>query len=116
MADDVDGIILTEDNIEFPKHFYCFKDGVDVTSEEIKEYIKDAIKFFRNNPSCFCYSTGSGNTSVIVLNFSGDEEYAVNVAKGYYEAHIPYGDKDYLVHNANDWKWENIGVKKVRNN
>ena len=104
------------DTFEFPKHFYHFdcKDGaVDISPEEIKKYIQDGIKHFRKNPEAFCYHTGSGDTSVFVLNYSGDEEYAAVVAKGYYETEIPYAEEDYKAQENSDWEWENKPTSNI---
>lgn len=114
MIDELDGIILTKDNIEFPQHFYYFGNGVDLTSEEIRKYINDAINFFRNNPDNFCYTTGSGNTGILVQNFSGDHEYHVVVTKDFYETEIPYTAKDYdALESVND-RWRNVGIEAWR--
>ena len=114
MADNVDGITLTADNIDFPKHFNHSVDGVKLTKEDVKKYIKDGIKFFRENPDSFTYVTGSGNTGVMVLNYSGDEEYLVVVTKDYYDMNIPYEKEDYAVQDAHDWAWENKGINLKR--
>ena len=114
MIDELDGITLTKDNIEFPQHFYYFGNGVDLTSEEIRKYINDAIKFFRKNPDNFCYTTGSGNTGILVQNFSGDHEYHVVVTKDFYETEIPYETKDYAALNSVDDRWRNVGIEAWR--
>ena len=114
MIEELDGITLTKDNIEFPQHFYYFGNGVDLTSEEIRKYINDAINFFRNNPDNFCYTTGSGNTGILVQNFSGDHEYHVVVTKDFYETEIPYGTKDYVALNSVDERWRNVGIEAWR--
>lgn len=113
MADEIPGITLTPDNIEFPTHFYHFGEkAVELTPDEIKKYIKIAINYFRNNPENFCYYTGSGDTMVVVLNYSGDKEYHVSVAKGYYDIEIPYTDEDLRIQNQNNYEWKNKGIKK----
>lgn len=114
MIDELDGITLTKDNIEFPQHFYYFGNGVDLSSKEIRKYINDAINFFRNNPDSFCYTTGSGNTGILVQNFSGDHEYHVVVTKDFYETEIPYGTKDYVALNSVDERWRNVGIEAWR--
>lgn len=104
---------LTVDNIEFPKDFFSFKDGVELNSDEIKTYIKKCIKHFREEPDAFCCYTGTGDTLVIVFNHSGDEEYVVNVCKGYYQANIPYDLEDYRVQSRNDWIWVNKSTANI---
>lgn len=114
MVDELEGITLTKDNIEFPIHFYYFGNGVDLSSEEIRKYINDAINFFRNNPDNFCYTTGSGNTGILVQNFSGDHEYHVVVTKDFYETEIPYGTKDYDALESVNGRWRNVGIEAWR--
>lgn len=110
MCDEAVGIQLTGDNIVFPKHFNRSWDGVDIDPDGVKEYIKQGIDFFRENPNAFTYVTGSGNTGVMVQNYSGDEEYLVVVTKDYYSMIIPYESVDYDVQEKNGWQWENNGV------
>ena len=52
----IDGIDITKDNIEFPKHFFHSIDGVDLTNDEIQllalymkhEWIKRCIASWEN--------------------------------------------------------------------
>ena len=101
---------ITVDNLKFPDNFYHFggEDCKELTNDDIRKYIKDAIKFFRENPDNFCYMTGSGDTAIFVLNCSGDENYEVTLCKGYYSTEIEYEDGDYVVDM--DKLWENKGV------
>ena len=111
---ELDEIELTKDNIIFPQHFWHHTNGVDISPGDIKKWINDAIDFFRENPDAFVYVTGSGNTSVLVQNYSGDEEYVVSVTKDCYETHIPYEKEDYVAQDENGWKWKNDGVNLKR--
>lgn len=110
MADEVDGITLTANNIQFPDNFWYYKDGVDISPEEINKYIKDGIKFFRENPEAFTYVTGTGNSHIMVQNYSGDEDYYVVVSKDFYDAEIPYEDIDREIQKRNGAEWQNSGV------
>lgn len=103
---------ITVDNLVFPKHFYYFgdTDAAKLTNDEIKKFIKDGINFFRNNPENYCYTTGTGDTIVFVLNYPGDENYIVYVCKGYYETEIRYTNDDYKIGMYD--KWKNKGVNK----
>lgn len=101
---------ITLDNMVFPDNFYSFGNGVPLSPEDINRYIKNGVKYFRENPSSFAYITGSGDTFVAVCNYSGDEQYTVVVAKGYYEGEIPYDSEDYRVQDRNNWEWKNTGV------
>ena len=98
MADHVDGITLTIDNLEFPVHFYDFKNGKEVSKDEIKEYIKKGVLKLRKNKAeddCGMFYTATGDTFVLVKRYPGDEEYCVMVAKGYYHTNIPFQQEDY---------------------
>ena len=114
MIDDIDGLTLTKDNVEFPNHFHHFGKGVDLTSDEIRKYINDAIEYFRENPDSFCYTTGAGNTGILVQNFSGDYEYHVVVTKDFYDVGIPYEHEDYKALVSVDGRWRNIGIEAWR--
>lgn len=116
-VDEIDGKTLTKDNIVFPINFFHSVNGVDLDSEEIRKYISGAIEFFRKNPEAFTYTTGSGNTGVIVENFSGDKEYHVWVTKDYYDTYIPYEAEDIVAQEENGWDWQNKGIinwKEIR--
>ena len=112
-VDDIDTPPITADTIKFPEHFHYFGDGVDINNEEIQEWIKKAIKWFRENPENFSYSTGTGNTRIHVENFSGDEAYCVVVSKDFYETEIPYEKADYCAQDNYDWNWKNKGIKII---
>ena len=99
LYDNEENIKLTVDNIEFPTHFYhtsvengaidCFND------KEIKADIKKAIKHFRENKDEFCYETGTGNLTMHIYKYDGDNEYHIVVAGDYYSAEIPFESIDY---------------------
>ena len=94
-------ITLTVDNIEFPTHFHHTSKetgAVNVCNNEfVKECVRKAINYFRENKEEFAYFTGTGNTMVYVFRFEGDEEYEVAVANDYYETYIPFKPEDYRV-------------------
>ena len=109
---------ITKDNIEFPDHFFHSVNGVDLDKDEIKKYINDGIEWFRKNPEAFVYTTGTGNTGIMIQNYSGDEEYHAIVTKDYYDTFIPYEKEDYDAQNSVDWEWKNCGIdawKELRN-
>lgn len=90
-----ESITLTKDNLEFPRHYYCFGNGVKQNDDYINSQVKKCIETLRNNKDgkyCMC---GSGNTKIFVERYDGDEEYCVTVAKGYYETNVPFEDEDY---------------------
>lgn len=104
---------ITVDTLKFPDHFFYFggKDAVEISDEDILKWIKNGVKYFRENPDSFSYSIGSGDAMVHIENFSGDKEYHVTVAQGYYDTEIPYEKEDYLAQARINWGWENKGVK-----
>lgn len=91
-----DGINLTSENLHFPQHYYSFENGVDLSNEEIDRYVKEYIKALRNsdNKEFYHVYTGSGNTLIHITRYNDDEEFVVQVAKGYYEVDIPYTEED----------------------
>lgn len=103
MLDDEDGgITLTVDNVEFPTHFNhtSKENAVDcLNNKEIKRYIHNAIDYFRENKdedeNVFAYNTGTGNLTVHVYRYSGDEDYHVVVSGDYYDTYIPFEPEDY---------------------
>lgn len=99
MIDELDGITLTKDNLEFPVHFIRTAKGlrhvVEVNSNEIVNEIKKAITYFRENKDEFCWYTSHGDLFLIVFRYSGDEEYFVMVTKDFYETYIPFEREDY---------------------
>lgn len=108
--DDLDRTITAE-TVKFPDNFWYFGDKYSkkLNEEDIRHYIKDAVDYFRENPNNFCYQTGSGDTMIYVLNFSGDQEYDIVVCKGYYETHIPFEDIDKKL--VREELWSNKGVR-----
>ena len=83
-------LILTPDNIQFPLHFYkTGKNAVKNTDEEINTYIKECVRDLEKSEEdygVFRY-TGSGNT--MVFTFKYEDEYAIFVARDFYESSIP---------------------------
>ena len=98
LCDNENNIVLTKDNVEFPTHFFhTSKDSaVDIcNNEQVKKYIHNAISYFRENKEEFAYATGSGNLTVHVYRYSGDEEYYVVISNDYYDTYIPFENEDY---------------------
>ena len=91
-----DGIDLTSDMLRFPQHYYSFENGVNLSDEEIDKYVKGRIEALRNSDDKTFYSTctGSGNSFIIVSRYDDDENFCVDVCKGYYEVNIPYTEED----------------------
>lgn len=99
MVDELDGITLTPENIQFPTHFTRvnknLKDVKEVENEKIVNEIKRGILFLRTSKEEFCWYTSSGDTFIIVFRYDGDEEYFVMVAKDFYETDMPFEEVDY---------------------
>lgn len=87
MSEYFDGVELTSQNVEFPKHFYYF-DGVDIENERISEWVRRCLKCAEESDEPYGYfeHTGSGNTAVILMAY--EDEYNIIVAKDYYELSI----------------------------
>ena len=99
MVDELDGITLTKDNLEFPVHFIRTTKGlrnvVEVNSDEIIKEIQRAITYFREHKDEYYWYTSHGDLFLIVFRYSGDEEYFVMVTKDFYETYIPFEREDY---------------------
>ena len=93
-------LILNVDNVEFPTHFGYISvetGAVDVcNNEEIKNYIRKAIDYFRvNKEECDWGGHITGNLYIHVHRWSGDELYDVNVSNNFYSTSIPFEEEDY---------------------
>lgn len=99
MVDELDGITLTKDNLEFPVHFSRttkgLRDVIEVKSDEIIKEINRSITYFRENKDEFYWYVSFGDLFLIVFRYSGDEEYFVMATKDFYETYIPFEKEDY---------------------
>lgn len=99
MVEEIEGIDLTKDNIEFPIHFHrSHKDlkGVkEASSDEIVKDIKKAIEHFRENKDEWNWYISYGDLFLSVYRYPGDEDYYVMVARDFYETYIPFEPQDY---------------------
>ena len=101
MVDELDGITLTKDNIEYPTHFVHIALGErhvkGVLPEEIQKEIKRGIEYLRENneDGCGSWYTSYGNLFVVIFRYPGDEDYFVVVTQDFYETHIPFERCDY---------------------
>lgn len=96
LSDIDDGINLTSENLEFPKHYYHFGGGVHISENEINRYVKECINSLRNSTDENFYHTctGSGDTIVHVSRYDDDENFVINVCRNYYETEISYTEED----------------------
>ena len=103
ILDDEEGLKLTIDNVEFPTHFehtskengakdYC-------NNKNIKENIRRAINYLRNNKEEFEWFYMCGNLYLSVRKYDGDEEYNVIASNNFYETYIPFELEDYEAYN-----------------
>lgn len=99
IVDELEGITLTKDNIEFPIHFNRTTKGmrqvVETNSDEIVKEIRKGIEYFRKNKNDFCWYVSYGDLFLIIFRFPGDKEYFIMVTKDFYETHIPFEEKDF---------------------
>lgn len=99
MVEEMDGIELTKDNVEFPIHFHRINrdlpDVKDITNEKISLHVKDGIEWFRRNKKEPYWYTSSGNLFFIMFRYEDDEEYHIVVTKDFYETDIPFEGEDY---------------------
>lgn len=90
--EEIEGILLTKDNIEFPTHFdFTNKDNAkDISEEEITKEIKRGIKYLEESPDEYDYfSTQFGDLYLVILPNSGNE-YHIIVTKDYYYGELKY--------------------------
>lgn len=94
-----EGLQLTQDNVEFPTHFFHTSKetgAVDCcNNKEIKKYIRKAIDYFRNNKDENNWFCCTGNLYIDVSKWEGDENYWVVVSNNYYDTYIPFEKEDY---------------------
>ena len=95
MVDELDGITLTKDNVEFPLHYYSSKNAVSVNDDTINKWVKECIdRFDPNDENDWLRYAGSKDTMVFVFKFDEDKEYDVYVCKNYYETFIPFNENN----------------------
>ena len=87
--EDLGEIELTKDNLHFPQHYYCFKNGIDQSDEWIDKQVRKGLEYLKNNPTEDFVELGTGNTNICITKYEDDEEYRVVVSKGYYDTNIP---------------------------
>ena len=87
--EDLGEIELTKDNLHFPQHYHCFKNGVDKSDEWIDKQVRKGLEYLENNPTEDFVELGTGNTNICIIKYEGDEEYRIVVSKGYYDTNIP---------------------------
>ena len=99
MVDELEGLTLTKDNVEFPVHFLRNTKGlrniVEVNPNRITKEIKEAIKYFRENKDAWNRYTICGDLFVSVYRYPGDEDYHIVISRDFYETHIPFEPQDY---------------------
>ena len=82
---------LTKDNLEFPVHYFSFKNAVSVDDDTINKWVKECIeKFDPNDENDLVRYIGRGDTMVFVFKVDEDKGYNVYVCKNCYEAFIPF--------------------------
>ena len=87
LVETMEGIVLTEHNIEFPKHFHKVGDAaINIGDYKIQEWVRECIDHIKKNKDSHFWMIESGNTVVIVLEW--EDEYEVYVAKNYYDCLI----------------------------
>lgn len=99
LNDEEHDINLNMKNVEFPTHYaHISKEtgAVDCCNNEtIKEYIREAVNYFRKNKdedSWYCFT---GNLAVVVFKYEGDANYWVIVSDNYYDTYISFESEDY---------------------
>ena len=88
LIEEIEGLALTQHNIEFPKHFFG-PDGVDISNDEIQKWVRNCLKIAKesNEPYGYFVQQGTGNAMVVLLVY--EYEYEFIVTKDYYSVTIP---------------------------
>lgn len=88
-------IELNKNVLNFPQHYFSFKDGVNIENDTINKKVKDMITSLENSTdeNDFMRFIASGNTIIFVMKYIGDKEYHVVVGKDYYETYVPMEHK-----------------------
>ena len=99
MVDELDGITLTKDNIDYPVHFNRtnkdLRNAVEVQKNKVVEEIQRGIDYFRTNKDESYWSTCHGDLFLIIFRYEDDEEYFVLVTRDFYETDILFEKEDY---------------------
>lgn len=99
MVNELDGITLTKDNIDYPIHFNRtnkdLRNVVEVQKDKVIEEIQRGIDYFRSNKDEFYWCTCHGDLFLIIFRYEGDEEYSIFVTRDFYETDIPFEKEDY---------------------
>lgn len=72
--------------VNYPKRFFSFKDGIEISNSQINAWIKDCIDKLEEDKSQNGYAISSGNTYVQANRVKMDDNryyYDVMVSKNY---------------------------------
>lgn len=84
----ISDLVLTHENIEFPKHFYKTReDAIDVPDARIQDWIREILTNFKQGTAKEFSYIGTGNTFIVVLEVA--DAYDIYVAKNYWECSVP---------------------------
>ena len=100
LEENENNITLTMNNIDYPTHFHHTSKetgAVDCcNNEEIKNYIRKAIDYFRRNKDEYDWGGHiTGNLYIQVHRWSGDGQYEITVSNDFYSTEIPFEPEDY---------------------
>lgn len=98
MIDDLNGITLTKDNIEFPKHFLRTNSNTvlyEIPDEKITESISDGIEFLRKHKEESYYIASLGDTEIAIYKVYDEQEYYISVSKDKYSTYVLFEEEDY---------------------
>lgn len=90
LVEEMKDIVLTEHNINFPKHFRKVSNGaINIGDYQIQEWVRECVADIKKNKDDDFWIISSGNTVIIVLEW--EDEYEVYVAKNYWNSIVPKG-------------------------
>lgn len=94
MVEELEGITLTKNNIQFPEHFWHTNKDIreieDVSNYEIQDVITKGITSLEQFNELDYFYTSFRNLLVVIFRNRTDEEYHIIVTKDFYETFIPF--------------------------
>ncbi len=81
--EDEEGLKIDATNLEFPKHFFKFGNGVEIDDANTEKWTREALEYLIRNPDAGFTHLGSGDTVVVGLQYQ--DEIDIIVGKKYFE-------------------------------
>jgi len=66
----------------YPNDYEDFSEGVDITNEQINDWVKQGFEYLQNIPEAQFYNNGTGNTEVNIFR-EAFGEFNITISKNY---------------------------------